>query len=100
MTRMNEVVGICLHRALRSSVFCGGGRPWFADAAARCGDGVKAVLQQWASRPRGREQASEAVRSSASEGRMNNVCGRRVARDNAARRCRCFAPQNGLDESH
>ena len=39
MTRMNEVVGICLHRALRSSVFFGGGRPCCLDAAAR-GDGV------------------------------------------------------------
>ena len=42
MTRMNEVVGICLHRALRSSVFFWGRRPWFLrDAAARCGNGVE-----------------------------------------------------------
>ena len=59
MTRMNEVVGICLHRAF-AAVFWG--RLWFADAAA-CGDDVR--LQQRASRPRRR--ASDAVRGSALE---------------------------------
>ena len=34
MTRMNEVVGICLHRARFAAVFWGR-RLWFADAAAR-----------------------------------------------------------------
>ena len=54
---MNEVVGICLHRARFAAVLgvtfvvCG--------RCGACGDGVKAVLQQWASRPRAGKKAMQ-----------------------------------------
>ena len=87
MTRMNEVVGICLHRALRSSVFFGG------DVFSNCGRGGarrrrEAVLQLAVGEPsaRARARPSGAVRSSASERRMNDVCGRRVSHQCRRRR--------------